>query len=106
MKALIASIALLCLTASVRAESGACDQARQDALEPIGKMVQSTLALANATTGGCDELKRAWKDYQQVHAASEAALQKVEAACGLPPSAKKSDQRPIEELIRSCDAQK
>jgi hypothetical protein len=106
MKVLFLALALLALTTPVRADSAACDRARQDALEPIANLVQGTMKLANATAGGCTDLKAAWQEYQKAHGASEAALRKVEIACGLPPAVKKSDQKPIEDLIRSCDEKK
>lgn len=105
MKPLVPALAVLLLAAPVHADSDACHQARQDALEPISRMVQATMKLAQATAAGCKDLKTAWAEYRKVNAASEVAMKKVETVCKTAP-AEKADHSAIEELVRACDSRK
>jgi hypothetical protein len=107
MRLIALMLALFALAAAARAaDSEACLQARQDALEPIGKIADATLRLVRATGGECAEMKSAWEHYQTVSTAAEAAFKKVASACGPAAAPKTADLKGFEDLVHSCDGRK
>jgi hypothetical protein len=108
MMRLVASLLALLAFADVACatDSEACLQARQEALEPIGKIADATMRLVRATAAECGEMKLAWEQYQSVSAAAEVAFKRVTIACGPAAAPKTADLNGFEDLVRSCDGRK